>query len=434
MSDILLVKPSPPKKFLPYPPLGPGYLASILRDHGISVSILNLEIDELTDDEFIDLVKNESPKIVGFSCMTCNFFSGIHFVSQVKKVNPDIVTVFGGAHPTFQAREILNTYRDIDIVVRGEGECTFLELVRRLQGKESISSVEGITYRGGDGIRETPNRPFIDDLDSLPFPARELMGLDKYPRPVQGCLITSRGCPWRCLYCSTSELHGHGFRACSPSYVVDEMRVLVDQYKCTNISVADDLFTFDKKRSIAICDEIMNRDMKITWGCSVRADTVDRELLSKMRESGCVALFIGIETVNENVMKLIKKGLKFEKVKKSIRIAKELGFHVKASFILGLPYQTPDEPDKILEFVKEAGLEPPGDMITINMLCPFPGTDIFDHPEKYGLRIVSDNFTLYNGLNCVIESESFPRSEVIDSYMKIMESNFQGLEWSNVEY
>lgn len=434
MADILLIKSSSPKKFMAYPPLGIGYIASVLREHNIPSKILNLETDELQDDEFTDYIKNESPKIVGFSCMTSSFLAGIHFASLVKKVDPDIVTVFGGSHPTFQAEEILIAYPDVDIVVRGEGEYTFLELVEKLQKKESISSVHSITYRANGKIVETPARPFIQDLDSLPYPARDLMGMEKYLETVRGSLITSRGCPWSCLYCSTSEMHGHRFRTCSPTYVVDEMQILLEEYGCTNLSVADDLFTFDRKRAMAICDEILNRDLKIMWGCSVRADTIDRELLEKMHQSGCAALFIGVETVDENVMKTIRKGLNLEQVKESVRMAKEAGFLVKISFILGLPYQKPEEGEAIINFVEELGLELPQDMITINMLCPFPGTDIYDHPEKYGLKIVNDNWNLYNGLNCVTESNIFPKEKIIDSHMKIMERNFQGLEWTGIEY
>ncbi|MBU7045591.1 MAG: radical SAM protein [Theionarchaea archaeon] len=133
-------------------------------------------------------------------------------------------------------------------------------------------------------------------------------------------------------------------------------------------------------------------------------------------------------------MKHIRKGLKIENVKRAIKLAKEVGFKVKASFILGLPYQKPDEAEGILKFVEEAGLQTPMDLITINMLCPFPGTDLYDNPGKYGITITNKNWTLYNGLNCVTESATFPRDQLIDSYMEIVESNFKDLTWSTMEY
>lgn len=435
MTDILLIKSSAPKKFIPHPPLGLGYLASVLRDNGFtSIEILNLETHYMEDDEFIDYIKQETPHIVGFSCMTCSFLPGLKFASLVKKANPDIITVLGGSHPSFQAREILKEHDFVDVVVRGEGEYTFLELVQKIMKKESLSTIEGISYRAKGNVCETEDRPFITDMDAIPYPARDVMKVKEYHESVGGSLITSRGCPWRCLYCSTSQFHGHKFRPHSPEYVVNEMELLLREYNCDKLGVADDLFTFDRERVFKICDLILERDLKLTWGCSVRADTFDRELLEKMHEAGCDVLFIGVETVNNDVMKHIRKGLKIENVKRAIKLAKEVGFKVKASFILGLPYQKPDETEGILKFVEEAGLQTPMDLITINMLCPFPGTDLYDNPGKYGITITNKNWTLYNGLNCVTESATFPRDQLIDSYMEIVENNFKDLTWSTMEY
>lgn len=435
MVDILLIKASAPKKFLPYPPLGLGYLTAVLRDHGItSVKMLNLELDYMEDDAFIALLKDESPRIVGFSCMTCSFLSGLKFASLVKKACPNSITVFGGSHPSFQSREIVAEHDFVDIVVRGEGEYTFLELVQKIMNKESLSTVKGITYQANGTVVKTPDRPFIQDMDSIPFPARDMMDVDQYHESVGGSLITSRGCPWKCLYCSTSQFHGHKYRPHSAQYVVNEMEMLVKEYGCEKIGIADDLFTFDRKRVIDICDLIHKRDLKVTWGCSVRADTFDRELLEKMHEAGCDVLFIGVETVDDTVMKTIRKRLKIEKVKEAIKLAKDVGFKIKASFILGLPFQKPEEAEGILQFVEEVGLTPPLDLITINMLCPFPGTDLYDDPEKYGITITNKNWTLYNGLNCVTESKTFPRDQLINSYMEIVENNFKNLKWNTMDY
>lgn len=436
MTEILLIKPSGPKKYLPCPSLGLGYLASMLREHGTtSVKILNLEIDYMEDDEFTEYIKREDPHIVGFSCMTCNYLPGLQFAALVKKANPDIITVFGGPHPSFQAKDIVMQHGDaVDIVVRGEGEYSFRELVEKLRKKESLSTVEGITYRGNGKIIETPNRPFIQDLDALPHPAREVMETKRYSESERGCLITSRGCPWRCLYCSTSQFHGHTYRTHSPEYVVDEMQILAEKYNCEKIGIEDDLFTFDRKRVFEICNMILERGLKIRWGCSVRADTLDRELLEKMYEAGCSHLFIGVETVDDNVMKHIRKGLKLENVKEAIMLAKKIGFGIKASFILGLPFQKPEEGEAILKFAEEVGLNPPSDFITVNMLCPFPGSDLYENPEKYGITVTNKNWTLYNGLNCVTESKIFPKDQLIGSYVQIMGSNFEKLKWGNVEY
>ena len=436
MTDILLIKPSPPKKFMPYPPLGLGYIAAVLGEHSIPSKILNLEIDVLTDDEFTNYIKNENPRIVGFSCMTSNFPSGIKFASLAKRVNPDIVTVFGGAHPTFQAEIILNTYKDVDIVAIGEGEYSFLEIVQKTERGESLSTVSGIYYRENGKIVKTAEKRYIKDLDSLPHPARDLMELHKYHENVKGCVNSSRGCPWNCLYCSTSQLHGHKYRAHCAEYVIDEMQTIVKDYDCHKISFADDLFTFDRKRVFKICDILMSSGLykEMMWGCSVRADTIDKEMLEKMRKANCTALFIGIETLDETVMKAIRKKLNVNKAKKTIKVAKDLGFDIKASFILGLPFQKQDEGDIIMDFVKELGFSPPHDIVTVNMLCPFPGTDLYDNPGKYGIRIVNDNWALYNGLNCVTESDTFPKEKIIDAYMRLMEENLNSLRWSKLEY
>ena len=406
----------------------------MLRQYGItSINLLDLELDYMEDDEFIDCIKNIGPRIVGFSCMTCSYLPALHFASLVKKADPDIVTVFGGPHPTFQSAETL-THNAVDVIVRGEGEYTFPEVVQAIQNKESLSRIDGISYKINGKIIETPNRPFIQNLDALPFPARDIMEMGKYHETVRGYLITSRGCPWNCLYCSTSQLNGHKYRARRPHFVADEMQVLVEEYGCEKLGIADDLFTFDRNRVFEICDTLLERGLKVEWGCSVRADTFDRELLEKMHEAGCDILFIGVETVDDGVMKQIRKGLKIEQVKEALMLAKDMGFKIKASFILGLPFQKPEEGEAILRFAEEVGLHPPSDLITVNMLCAFPGTDLYDNPEKYGITITNRDWTLYNGLNCVTESVTFPRDLILDSFMKIAENNFKGLKWSNMEY
>ncbi len=436
MTEILLIKPAGPKKYYPCPSLGLGYLASMLKEDGItSVKVLNLEIDYMEDDEFAEYVRSEDPHVVGFSCMTCNYPQGLQFAALVKKAKPDAVTVFGGVHPTFQAEDIIKQHGDIvDIVVRREGEYSFRDVVQRLKRRESLSTVEGITYSADGKIIETPERPFIQNLDALPHPERDVMETKRYQESVRGCLITSRGCPWRCLYCSTSRFHGHKYRSHSPTYVVDEMQILVEEYDCKRVGIEDDLFTLDRKRVLNICDMILERNLKMGWGCSVRADTFDRELLEKMHEAGCDQLFIGVETVDDDVMKHIQKGLNVERVKDAIMLAKEIGFGIKASFILGLPFQKPEEGEAILKFAEEVGLEPPSDFVTVNLLCPFPGTDLYENPEKHGITITNENWTAYNGLNCVIESKTFPKDLLIDSYVQIMGSNFERLKWGDIEY
>ena len=432
-TDVLMIKPSSPKKFVPYLPLGLGYLIAVLKEYSTSVKLLDLELDYMEEDEFIDYIKNTAPGIVGFSCMTCSYLPALHFASLVKKADPDIITVFGGPHPTFQAAEAL-AHHAVDIVVRGEGEHTFYELVMALQNKKSLSTIKGISYKVNGNIIETPTRPLIKDLDALPFPARDIMEIEKYHESVRGNLITSRGCPWNCLYCSTSQFNGHTFRARRPHSIVDEMQILIQEYKCKKLGIVDDLFTFDRARVFKICNTLLERGLKAEWSCSVRADTIDRELLKKMYGAGCRTLFIGIETVNDTVMNRIRKGLKIENVKKALMLAKDVGFNIKASFILGLPFQKPDEGEGILKFAQEVGLHPPSDLITVNMLCAFPGTDLYDNPGKYGITITNKNWTLYNGLNCVTESVTFPKDLVLDSFMKIAENNFKELKWSKMEY
>lgn len=275
------------------PPLGIAWLAAVLRENGFkNVSLIDSVINKQSNNEIVELLKKEDPDIIGLSFGTQNRFYAFDSAKSIKKNFPKIPIVVGGPHPTLTADDTLQNIPEIDIVVRGEGEYTFLDLVRTINKKGDLRGVKGISFRSKKGeIIRNQNREPIQDLDALPMPARDLLPINDYRQTIPlsdkicTSMITSRGCPYNCVYCSTSEQWGHKIRHRSVKNVVDEIEYLMKTYKLDGVGFFDDVFTMDKKRAIGICQEIIKRKLNIYWWCEARANTIDKELVGWMKKS-----------------------------------------------------------------------------------------------------------------------------------------------------
>lgn len=259
-----------------------------------------------------------------------------------------------------------------------------LDLAQRMESGRKLDDCPGLAYRQNEAtIHLTQERQRIADLDRLPLPARDLLPMSLY-RETAGFVVTARGCPFRCAYCSTSAFNGRKYRAASPKYVVDEIQHLVEQYGIRNIPFGDDTFTLHRQRVTAICEEIISRGLNIYWTANTRVDLVDFDLLALMKRAGCTALLFGIESSSQEVLDRIKKGFRIDEARQALRWCRDLGISVTEAFIVGLPGETRESVRRIVEFIEEN----PADVLSLNILALYPGSELYENSARFGIRIL----------------------------------------------
>jgi radical SAM superfamily enzyme YgiQ (UPF0313 family) len=361
-------------------------IAAVLEKNGCSVKILDLPALGFSENSLPAIIDQEKPDIVGVTAMTPTINSAVSIMEKVKKCDGNITVILGGAHATILPEETLKNVPEIDVIVRGEGEQTTLELVKALGLSGDIDQVSGITYRKGNSIKSTPLRPPILELDALPFPAFHLLPMKKYRlhppfgrrSPVMP-IITSRGCPYRCVFCSKS-VFGRRYRSNSPSYVVDEIRLLNEKFGVREIKFYDDTFTLDKKRVVAICRLLKEQGIDIPWTCETRVDLVTTELLGVMKDAGCYMIEYGVESGSQRVLNNLKKDITLEKTVEVFKSTHEAGIETVAYFMLGSPEETSETIDETIEFAKE--IDP--DFVQFSITTPYPGTELYSLAVEEG--------------------------------------------------
>jgi len=379
---------NPPYAFQEFPiiPMGLLYLASMLEHHDYEVDVLDLLVSRYNKDKIRRRLEEYQPDIVGVTCVTMNYPTASDILKYCKSVNPDVTTVIGGPHVTFAAKETLEEAPWIDIVVMGEGEMTLLDIVA---GKK-LEDIPGIAFRA-DGMTTTPPRSLIERLDDLPLPARHLFPTSKYHALASHLsLITGRGCPFNCVFCVGSKMGGRRARYRDAKLVIDELERGLE-LGFTEVNFEDDLFTLNHKHLHAICDEIMSRGLDFKWSVFARVDTVNPEILAKLKEAGCDWLCYGIESGNQQILDIVKKKITLDKIRDSVKIAKEAGINVLASFILGLPGETRETMVETMEFARELDT-----YYGFHVLAPFPGTEVRENADEFGLEILTSDWGKYD--------------------------------------
>ena len=419
---VVLVNPpyrTKPHQHPPFPPLGLGYLAAVLEKNHYKVEVIDCQASKLSYEEFKRELSKRQPTIVGASSNTRLYKSALEIIKIAKKLHPNCLTLLGGSHVTFWDENALKECPQLDIAVRKEGEYTLLELVQRLEAGKGYEDVIGITYRKGNEIVRNPDRPYIENLDELPFPARHLWDLDSIRKTEDiFYLMTTRACVYWCEFCAAVRMFGRRYRMRSVKNVVDEVEFLHKKYNATVFTFCDDAFTVDQARTAELCREIRKRGLKIRWNCGTRVDMITKELLIKMKNAGCVSVWFGVESGTQQVLDEMKKGISPEQTVRTIGWVIELGLKPVPNVLLGFPGETKETAWKTIKFAEKVS---PYDVSMFNIATPYPGTPLYDRVMEKGWVRVTD-FDLYDATMPIFETPMLSMKELEDLYAKAFQS------------
>ena len=384
--------PSNDNSIFRFPPLGLGYIAAYLENHDVSVNLVDCTF--LNMNQALDRIRRSRPDIIGVQTMFSMKGKATEFAQILRKDCE--VLVAGGPLATSNPEQFL---QDFDVIVLGEGEQTMLELVQALENGDSLEKVPGIIYKNGEQVKHTAPRGFIEDLDVLPFPARDLFENDAYKRYYKRhfgytttSTLTSRGCPFHCDFCSR-PVFGNTFRTRSASNIADEVEE-AHNFGYERIWFADDCFTLDRARLLTICNELIKRRIGMGWECLSRVDTVDTEIAQKMKLAGCIRVYFGIESGNNTILKIMEKHATIEQAQNAVNVFKKVGIQTGAFFILGYPGENQQT---ILDTVNFAS-SLPLDYLSFTFPYPIPGTPLYNRVKS---QLTQEEWSEPNGFHLV---------------------------------
>jgi anaerobic magnesium-protoporphyrin IX monomethyl ester cyclase len=407
-----LVNPPPLKgvyRHQLYLSLGLAYMAAVLEENGYEVTVVDCPAQNMDQEMLKAKLTAIQPEIIGITSMTPTIQSAVLSAQVAKQACPTSTVVLGGPHATFMDKQVLAEELSVDVIVRGEGEQTLLELAQNSGNVKALEAIQGITFRKGRKSVRNPDRPYIQNLDDLPRPAFKHFDLEKYRLFGRKMLpiITSRGCPSQCAFCTTSRIFGRPFRARSPKNVVDELEWIRDEHGADAFSFYDDTFTLDRNRAIQICKEIKNRKLGIPWDCQTRVSTVSEEMLKIMRDANCQQVFFGVESGCQTILDAVHKGTSVEQNKKAIKLAKDAGLFVAVSVMVGYPGETREMLEQTIDLLRQA--EP--DDAYICVATPYPGTELRNIIEEKGWKI-SNDWKKYDTTIPVFENPNLSEADV----------------------
>ena len=366
----------PTKELIVIPPLPPTdlmYLAAVAEQEGLEAKI----VDYSQGGDLEKDLKEFKPDYLVANVATPTFKNDVSVMTIAKEICPDIVTIAKGAAFLTVAFEVMYFQKDLDIIICGEPEETLKEIVRG----NPFESIKGIYYRDDIRVKFTGARPFIEDLDNLPFPARHLVDNNLYRRPdnnkVQAVIKVSRGCPFHCFFCLATPVSGAKVRKRSPENIVAEIRECVEKYGITNFVFWSDIFNIDKEWTLDLCQKIIDSGLKITWSANTRADTADEEMAQKMYESGCRLVSIGVESGSQEMLDKIGKKITLDDVRLTVKIFKKAGIKIYNYFVIGLPWEDEDTVEDTIDFA----IELDSDFISFYTATPLPGTRFYDYAK-----------------------------------------------------
>ncbi|MBU3922736.1 B12-binding domain-containing radical SAM protein [Patescibacteria group bacterium] len=389
----------------PQPSIGLAYIASVLKKNNFEVVAIDAYVNQFCLVDILDKIKKELPQIIGISVLSTSAGIVTQLVKEIRKLFPKIRIVMGNIHASLFDKELLKQNL-ADYIVYREGEYTFLELVQKLSKNQSIDDVMGISFLRNGKIISTGIRPFIEELDELPFPDWTIFPLSKYKTDPRTALIpghgemqilATRGCPNMCAFCSshTDKSLGYKYRMRKPEKVVDELEYLNKKYGARAFSFMDLAFPLIKDHGMALCREIIKRKLntKIKWTTETRVKPIDQEMLNMMKKAGCKKVNFGIESGNNEILKVLKKNFTTDDVRRAVDFTNKAGIEANGMFMIGLPGETKKEIMETINFALELKLR----YAIFNIFVPYPGCEFYENLSKQGKIHFKDwsDFTSY---------------------------------------
>ena len=405
--DILLIFPplrtwDRPRNF----PCGLGLIASILREAGYAVGVIDVNGLRWDNQHVMDEIKTYDTKMIGIGGMISTYRWVKTMTHHIRETLPaDVKIILGGSVGTSIIQTAFEKLK-IDVMTIAEADETILQLLPAMQQNKPLKDIRGIAYLDENGtVIKTAARPQIEDLDTLPYPAWDLFPMNTYlENPIVGVgkdidVISSRGCPYPCQYCY--RIFGRNYRGRSADNVIGEIKILVEDYGIDFISFQDDCFVIDKKRVFAICDKIDAAGWDLKWSCTGRVNVCDKPLLERMRASGCVSVSYGLESGSNAILKRMQKNTTTEKAAKTIEMTRDAGIRAPVSFMIGYPGETRDTVMETVALCKRLNIPLTALMIT----CPYPGTPLYD--EFKDSKQMLARYGVSDGLKIKLDEEAF---------------------------
>ena len=358
------------------PPLGIMYIAAYLQqetEH--QIEILDTQVEKLTYEQIGEKIKEINPDVAGITAMTFTIIDVIETAKTIKKINPEIKIILGGPHVIIYPEETIDI-PEIDFVIMGEGEKPIKQLLENINNPEKLKQIKGLVFKLNNEIINNGVADPIENLDTLPFPARHLTPFKKYfsvvsPNAPVTTMFTSRGCPYKCLFCDRPTF-GKGFKPRSARSVVNEMEQC-QKMGIKEIFIYDDTFAIDKQRVLDICLEVKKRNINIAWDIRTRVNTVDEEILKALKEAGCQRIHYGVEAGTTKILNVLRKGITLEQVETAFKLTEQAGIQTAGYFMIGSPTETKEDILQTIKFMKK--INP--DYIHVTITTPFPATDLY---------------------------------------------------------
>lgn len=409
------------------PPLGVAYIAAMLEKDGHEVKIIdgpawatvfNYGFDDVEKD-----IRDFSPDVIGVSASTSQVDHAKKVISIAKAVNKDTLVILGGTLISADPNALLS-FPEVDFGVYGEADLTFSDILKAVKKKELLEGKEGVIWRENGEVRFLKPK-MITNLDNIPMPARHLLKMEIYrPSPANyrmlpaTTIMTSRGCPYQCIFCSRPT-EGTAFRAHSAERVVEEIEQLVTKYGIKDIQIFDDTFSLIPSRVERICKGITEKKLDIWWNCMTRVDKINPELLALMKKAGCYEIGFGIESGSDRVLEFIKKSTTTDSVRKGVKMTKDAGIDVRGFFMIGFPTETKDEILQTIKFAKELDV----DVAQFMVSTPFPGTEMWEIAKQNGtINDDWNSFTFYAPEKMPFSSNLLSDEELLSLYKKAYKS------------
>lgn len=370
----------PTKELIVIPPLPPAdlmYLAAVAEKAGFEAKIC----DYSQGGNYEADLKDFQPDYLVVNIATPTLEHDLDAVKKAKEICPNIITVAKGAAFLTLAENIVGEHNELDFGILGEAEDTLKDILEN----KSKNDISGIYYKENGEVKFTGKRPFIEDLDSLPFPARHLVDNNIYRRPdnnkVQATIKVSRGCPFHCFFCLATPVSGAKVRRRSPENIVAEIRECVEKYNIKNFLFWSDIFNIDKDWTMKLCQAIIDSGLKITWSANTRADTADYEMAKMMYKSGCRLVSIGVESGSQYMLEKMGKKITLNDVRRTVKVFKKAKIRIYNYFVIGLPWETEETVEETIKFAIELN----SDFISFYTATPLPGSRFYDYASEHNL-------------------------------------------------